>query len=174
MPYLRDEKLVRPWAIPGFEGLEHRIGGIEKEDITGNISYDPDNHEHMVKTRAAKVDNIADYIPLQQIDNGTADADVLILGWGGTYGALRNATAELLAEGKSVAHAHVRYMHPLPKNLETLLRNHKHVLIPELNNGQLIKIIRDKFLIDAKGLNKIQGLPFYSADIKNAVYKLLN
>jgi 2-oxoglutarate ferredoxin oxidoreductase subunit alpha len=174
MPYLRDEKLVRPWAIPGVEGLEHRIGGIEKEDITGNISYDPDNHEHMVKTRAAKVDMIADDIPLQTIDSGAENAAVLILGWGGTYGALKNATAELLAEGKSVAHAHVKYMHPLPKNLETLLRNHKHVLIPELNNGQLIKIIRDKFLIDAKGLNKIQGLPFYSADIKNAVYKLLN
>jgi 2-oxoglutarate ferredoxin oxidoreductase subunit alpha len=173
MPYLRDEKLVRPWAIPGVPGLEHRIGGIEKEDVTGNISYDPDNHEHMVKTRAAKIEKIADFIPFQQIDNGSADAEVLILGWGGTYGALKNATAELIAEGKSVAHAHLKYMHPFPKNLGDLLRNHRQVLIPELNNGQLIKMIRDKFLIDAKGLNKIQGLPFYTADIKNAVNQLL-
>ena len=174
MPYSRDEKLARPWAIPGVAGLEHRIGGIEKEDITGNISYDPANHEHMVKTRAAKISKIADYIPKQEIDAGPLKGDVLILGWGGTYGALRSATSELLAEGKSVAHAHLNYLNPLPKNLGEILGNYKHVLIPELNNGQLVKIIRDTFLIPAKGYNKIQGLPFYTADIKSAVNELIN
>ncbi len=173
MPYLRDEKLARPWAVPGVAGLEHRIGGIEKEDITGNISYDPDNHEKMVKTRAAKIAGIASYIPLQTIDQGAENADVLLLGWGGTYGALRNAVSELLAEGLSVAHAHLTYLNPFPKNLESLLRKHKYILIPELNNGQLVKIIRDKFLIDAQSLTKIQGLPFYTTDIKNAVYAIL-
>lgn len=165
LPYQRDEKLVRPWAIPGTAGLEHRIGGLEKQDITGNVSYDPDNHEHMVKTRQAKVDLIANYIPEQTIDNGPEKGKVLVLGWGSTYGAIKSAVTDLLAEGKSVAHAHLRYMRPFPKNLGAILKNYETVLIPELNNGQLIKIIRDQFLIDAKGFNKIKGVPITRAEL---------
>jgi 2-oxoglutarate/2-oxoacid ferredoxin oxidoreductase subunit alpha len=169
MPYQRNENLVRSWAIPGTPNLEHRIGGIEKQDITGNVSYDPDNHEHMVKTRQAKVDNIANDIPDQQIDNGNANAKVLVLGWGSTYGAIKTAVAALIADGKSVSHAHITYLSPFPKNLGTLLRNFDTVLIPELNNGQLIKLIRDKFLVDAKGIHKIKGVPFSKAELIEAI-----
>jgi 2-oxoglutarate ferredoxin oxidoreductase subunit alpha len=165
LPYQRDEKLVRPWAIPGTAGLEHRIGGLEKQDITGNVSYDPDNHEHMVKTRQAKVDLIANYIPEQKIENGPEKGKVLVLGWGSTYGAIKSAVADLLAEGKSVAHAHLRYIRPFPKNLGEILSNYEIVLVPELNNGQLIKIIRDQFLIDAKGYNKIKGVPITKTEL---------
>src|SRR5204862_3609081 len=165
MPYKRDEKLVRPWAIPGTPGLEHRIGGLEKEDGTGNVSYDPDNHQHMVKTRQAKVDKIADHIPLQTIDNGPEKGKVLVLGWGSTFGAIKSAVSELLAEGKSVAHAHLRYMRPFPKNLGEILRNYETVLVPEINNGQLIKIIRDVYFVDAKGYNKIMGIPITKTEL---------
>lgn len=174
LPYSRDEKLARPWAIPGTKGLEHRIGGLEKQNITGNISYDPENHEFMVKLRAERVERVADFIPEQKIDNGPEQGDVLILGWGGTYGALKTATRDLLAEGLSVAHAHLRYMNPMPKNIEKVLRSYKKVLVPELNNGQLVRIIRDKFLIDAQPLNKIQGQPFTTVEIKNKVKEMLN
>lgn len=174
LPYSRDEKLARPWAIPGTKGLEHRIGGLEKQNITGNISYDPENHEFMVKLRAERVERVADFIPEQKIDNGPEQGDVLILGWGGTYGALKTATRDLLADGLSVAHAHLRYMNPMPKNIEKVLRSYKKVLIPELNNGQLVRIIRDKFLIDAQPLNKIQGQPFTTVEIKNKVKEMLN
>ncbi len=169
MPYQRNENLVRSWAVPGTPNLEHRIGGIEKQDITGNVSYDPDNHEHMVKTRQAKVDNIAHDIPEQQIDNGTDKGNVLVLGWGSTYGAIKTAVASLIAEGKSVSHAHITYLNPFPKNLGALLRNYDTVLIPELNNGQLIKLIRDKYLIDAKGIHKIKGVPFTKAELIEAI-----
>ncbi|TBR18508.1 MAG: 2-oxoacid:acceptor oxidoreductase subunit alpha [Chitinophagaceae bacterium] len=165
MPYKRDEKLVRPWAIPGAAGLEHRIGGLEKEDITGNISYDPDNHQLMVKIRQAKVDKIADYIPLQKIDNGPEKGKLLVLGWGSTYGTIKSAVDELLTEGKSVAHAHLRYMRPFPKNLGDILKNYETVLIPEINNGQLIRIIRDVYFVDAKGYNKIMGIPITKTEL---------
>ena len=171
MPYKRDEKLVRPWAIPGTPGLEHRIGGLEKEDGTGNVSYDPDNHQHMVKTRQAKVDKIADYIPLQKIDNGPEKGKVLVLGWGSTFGAIKSAVSELLAEGKSVAHAHLRYMRPFPKNLGEILRNYETVIIPEINNGQLIKIIRDVYFVDAKGYNKIMGIPITKTELLEELKK---
>lgn len=171
--YARDEKLVRPWAIPGTPGLEHRIGGIEKQDGTGNVSYDPDNHQHMVKTRQAKVDKIADYIPLQTIDNGPAKGKVLVLGWGSTYGAIKSAVSELLSQGKSVAHAHLRYIRPFPKNLGQILKNYETVIIPELNNGQLIKIIRDEFLVDAKGYNKIMGVPLTKGELVDEISKYL-
>ena len=174
LPYSRDEKLARPWAIPGTKGLEHRIGGLEKQNITGNISYDPENHEFMVKLRAERVERVADFIPEQKIDNGPEQGDVLILGWGGTYGSLKTATRDLLAEGLSVAHAHLRYMNPMPKNIEKVLRSYKKILVPELNNGQLVRIIRDKFLIDAQPLNKIQGQPFTTVEIKNKVREMLN
>ena len=164
-PYKRDDKLVRPWAIPGTPGLEHRIGGLEKQDITGNISYDADNHQHMVKTRQAKVDKIADHIPVQQLDSGPEKGKVLILGWGSTYGAIKSACAELQAQGKSVAHAHLRYIRPFPRNLGELLGNYETVLIPELNNGQLIRIIRDVYFVDAKGYNKIKGVPITKGEL---------
>lgn len=172
-PYRRDEKLVRAWAVPGTAGLEHRIGGLEKEDITGNVSYDAENHQHMVKIREAKIDMIADYIPEQTLDSGPEKGDVLILGWGSTYGAIKSACRELQANGKSVAHAHLRYVRPFPKNLGEIVANYKHVLIPEINNGQLIKIIRDKFLVDAKGYNKIKGIPITRAELVEEVTKLL-
>src|SRR6187549_140510 len=173
MPYKRDEKLVRPWAIPGTPGLEHRIGGLEKEDGTGNVSYDPDNHQHMVKTRQAKVDKIADHIPLQEIDNGPEKGKVLVFGWGSTYGAIKSAVAELLAEGRSIAHAHLRYMRPFPKNLGEILRNYETVLIPEINNGQLIKIIRDVYFVDAKGYNKIMGIPITKTELVMKLEEML-
>jgi 2-oxoglutarate ferredoxin oxidoreductase subunit alpha len=172
-PYLRDEKLVRSWAIPGTPGLEHRIGGLEKEDITGNVSYDSDNHEHMVKTREAKVENIADYIPEQTLDSGPESGDILVLGWGSTYGSIRSAVTVLQAEGKAVSHAHLRYIRPFPKNLGKLISNFKTVLIPEINNGQLIKIIRDKYFVDAKGFNKIKGVPITKTELVEVLRNML-
>ncbi len=168
-PYLRDEKLVRPWAVPGTKGLEHRIGGLEKQDITGNVSYDPDNHEHMVKTRQAKVDLIANYIPEQKIDTGAQKGKVLVLGWGSTYGAIKSAVMELMAEGHAVSHAHLRYMRPFPRNLGEILTSFDTVLIPEINNGQLIKIIRDVYFVDAKGYNKIKGTPITKGELTQEI-----
>jgi 2-oxoglutarate/2-oxoacid ferredoxin oxidoreductase subunit alpha len=165
LPYKRDEKLARKWAIPGVKGLEHRIGGLEKEHETGNISYDPDNHEFMVKLRAEKIDRIADSIPLQAIDNGPEKGKLLILGWGSTYGSIKTAVKKALEEGYSVAHAHVRYIQPFPKNLGEILKNYDTVIVPEMNNGQLVKLIRDKYLVDAKGISKIKGIPFAVEEI---------
>ncbi|MCE2823769.1 MAG: 2-oxoacid:acceptor oxidoreductase subunit alpha [Sediminibacterium sp.] len=173
MPYKRDEKLVRPWAVPGTPGFEHRIGGIEKQDITGNVSYDPDNHQHMVNTRQAKVDMIADYIPLQQLDSGAATGKVLVLGWGSTYGAIKTAVTELQAAGHAVSHAHIKYMRPFPKNLGSIIAGFDKVLIPEINNGQLIKIIRDQYLVDAKGYNKVMGVPITKGEIIETVLNML-
>lgn len=173
MPYKRDEKLVRPWAVPGTPGFEHRIGGIEKQDITGNVSYDPENHQHMVNTRQAKVDMIADYIPLQQLDSGPETGKVLVLGWGSTYGAIKTAVTELQAAGHAVSHAHIKYMRPFPKNLGSIIAGFDKVLIPELNNGQLIKIIRDQYLVDAKGYNKVMGIPITKTEIMDTVLNML-
>jgi 2-oxoglutarate ferredoxin oxidoreductase subunit alpha len=164
-PYLRDEKLVRPWAIPGTPGLEHRIGGLEKQDITGNVSYDADNHEHMVKTREEKVNRIADYIPLQKLDSGAATGKVLVLGWGSTYGAIKSACAELQLEGHAVSHAHLRYIRPFPRNLGEILKGFDTVLVPEINNGQLIRIVRDQFFVDAIPYNKIKGVPITKTEL---------
>lgn len=172
-PYKRDEKLVRAWAIPGTPGLEHRIGGLEKQDVTGNISYDPDNHQHMVNTRQAKIDKIADYIPLQDLDSGPEKGKVLVLGWGSTFGAIKSAVAALLAEGHSVSHAHLRYLRPFPRNLGEILHNFDHVLIPEINNGQLIKIIRDVYFVDAKGYNKVMGVPITKGELIDRIRQML-
>lgn len=172
-PYARDEKLVRPWAVPGTAGLEHRIGGLEKQNITGNVSYDPENHQLMINIREEKVARIADYIPEQKIDLGEETGDVLVLGWGSTYGAIRSAVLELTAEGKKVSHAHIRHLRPFPKNLGSILKNFKTVLIPEINNGQLIKIIRDQFFIDAKGYNKMMGIPLTKSELVNEIGKYL-
>ena len=173
MPYKRDEKLVRPWAVPGTAGFEHRIGGIEKQDVTGNVSYDPENHQHMVNTRQAKVDKIADYIPLQQLDSGPETGKVLVLGWGSTYGAIKTAVTELQAAGHAVSHAHIKYLRPFPKNLGSIIAGFDKVLIPELNNGQLIKIIRDQYLVDAKGYNKVMGIPITKTEIIDTVLNML-
>ncbi|MFM2358759.1 MAG: hypothetical protein RLY16_752 [Bacteroidota bacterium] len=172
-PYKRDENLARPWAIPGTAGLEHRVGGLEKQNITGNISYDNDNHQLMVKTRQEKVDRIADHIPAQSLDSGPEKGKVLVLGWGSTYGAIKSAVRELQEEGIAVAHAQLRYVRPFPKNLGTILSNYDHVLIPEINNGQLIKIIRDQYLVDAKGFNKIKGIPLTKGELVEAVKAML-
>jgi len=159
LPYSRNEFLARPWAIPGEPGLMHRVGGLEKADGTGNVSYDPDNHQYMCETRAKKVLNIANDIPEQEL-TGPANGDLLVLSWGGTYGACYTAVKQAQAEGLSVSHAHLRYIHPFPRNLKTVLGNFKKVLIPELNLGQLRTLIRNEFLVDAVGLNKVQGKPF--------------
>jgi len=168
-PYKRDEKGVRKWAIPGDKNLAHRIGGLEKENETGNVSYDADNHEIMVKLRQEKVDKIADYIPLQTIDSGVESGEVLLLSWGSTYGVVKTAVNQLIDEGFSVGHAHVRYLNPLPKNLEEIIKRFDKVIMPEMNNGQFIKVIRDKFLVPAIGLNKIKGLPFATQEIIDKV-----
>ncbi|MGI9138960.1 MAG: 2-oxoacid:acceptor oxidoreductase subunit alpha [Sediminibacterium sp.] len=172
LPYKRNEKLARPWAVPGTPGLEHRIGGLEKQAETGNVSYDSENHEFMVKTREAKVEKIADYIPLQTIDSGKEKGKVLVLGWGSTYGTIKSAVQELNEKGREVSHAHIKYMRPFPKNLGDILKNFETVLIPEINNGQLIKIIRDKYFIDAKGYNRIMGSPIAKHELVAEIEKL--
>ncbi len=172
-PYLRDEKLVRPWAVPGTPGLEHRIGGIEKQNITGNVSYDPENHQLMVKIRQEKIDKIAEYIPEQQLDSGAEKGKVLVLGWGSTYGAIKSAISELQAAGHPVSHAHLRYLRPFPRNLGAIINNFETVLVPEINNGQLIKILRDVYLVDARGYNKIMGLPITKTELVEEIHKYL-
>lgn len=164
-PYLRDEKLARPWAVPGTPGLEHRIGGLEKQNVTGNISYEPENHQLMVKIRQEKVDKIADHIPEQKLDSGPDKGKILVLGWGSTYGAIKSACAEMQAKEHAISHAHLRYVRPFPKNLGDIIKNFDTVLIPEINNGQLIKIIRDVYFVDAKGYNKIMGVPITKTEL---------
>ncbi len=173
LPYKRNEKLARPWAIPGTPGLEHRIGGLEKQHETGNVNYESDNHEFMIKMRGAKVEKIADYIPLQTLDSGAEKGKVLVLGWGSTYGTIKSAVQELQAQGKSVSHAHVKYVRPFPKNLGTILKNFDTVLVPEINDGQLIRIIRDKYFVDAKGFNKMKGTPLAKHELLDAISALL-
>jgi 2-oxoglutarate ferredoxin oxidoreductase subunit alpha len=172
LPYKRDELLSRPWALPGTKGLMHRIGGLEKQDITGNVNYEPANHQHMVNTRAKKVENVASQIPLQEIE-GPPSGDLLVLSWGGTYGACKTAVETCLNQGLSVAHAHLRWLNPFPRNLEKILRSYNKVLIPELNTGQLRMFIRSKYLIDAQGLNKVQGRPFAVQEVVTAIRQQL-
>jgi 2-oxoglutarate ferredoxin oxidoreductase subunit alpha len=172
-PYKRNKDLVRPWAIPGTPGLEHRVGGLEKQDVTGNISYDPANHQHMVMTRQQKVDLIANHIPEQKLDSGPENGKVLVLGWGSTYGAIKSACIELQKEGHAVSHAHLRYIRPFPSNLGTLLKNFDHVLVPEINNGQLVRIIRDAYFIDARGYNKIMGVPITKGELVTEIRRML-
>jgi len=172
-PYLRDEKLVRPWAVPGTPGLEHRIGGLEKQNVTGNISYEPENHQLMVKIRQEKVDKIAEYIPEQKLDSGPDKGKILVLGWGSTYGAIKSACTELQAKGHAISHAHLRYVRPFPRNLGDIIKNFDTVLIPEINNGQLIKIIRDVYFVDAKGYNKIMGVPITKTELVMKLEEML-
>ncbi len=173
LSYKRDERLVRPWVIPGTKGLEHRIGGLEKQHETGNVSYDPANHERMVKLRAEKVDRIADGIANASVDSGREGAKVCVLGWGSTYGSIKGAVTELLAEGADVAHVHLRHLNPFPKNLGDLLRGFGKVLIPEINNGQLVHLIRSKYLIPAEPQNKVMGLPYTTTEIKSKIKEML-
>ncbi len=172
-PYSRDEKtLGRPWAIPGTPGLEHRIGGLEKEHITGNISYDPENHDFMVRMRAAKIDRIADDIPLQEID-GDSEGELLIVGWGSTYGSIKSAINSAREKGVSVSHIHIRHLNPFPRNLGEILYKFKNVLVPEINNGQLLKLLRAKYLVPATGFNMIKGLPLRSEEIEQRIHEIL-
>jgi 2-oxoglutarate/2-oxoacid ferredoxin oxidoreductase subunit alpha len=172
-PYLRDDTtLARPWAVPGTPGLEHRIGGLEKADILGNVSYDPDNHHRMQLLRQAKIAGIAADIPPLEV-HGPPEGDLLVLGWGSTYGAIRSAVERLQGRGASIAHAHLRYLNPLPANTGDVVRAYKHVLIPEVNLGQLLMLIRAKFLVDAVGYNKVRGKPFRIAELEAEADRLL-
>ncbi|HEV2368406.1 MAG TPA: 2-oxoacid:acceptor oxidoreductase subunit alpha [Acidimicrobiales bacterium] len=173
-PYLRDpETLSRPWAVPGTPGLEHRVGGIEKEDGSGNISYDPANHERMVRLRAAKVAGIAKDIPPVDVDHEDG-AVVLVVGWGSTYGSIQAAVRRVRARGKKVAHAHLVHLNPFPSNLGDVLRSYDKVLVPEMNLGHLSKMLRAEFLVDAKPVNKVQGQPFRVAELETAILETLD
>jgi 2-oxoglutarate ferredoxin oxidoreductase subunit alpha len=174
LPYKRDENGVRPWVIPGTKGLEHRIGGLEKQNETGNVSYDSINHEVMVKLRAEKVEKIANFIPLAKPDSGKEKGKLVVLGWGSTHGAIKTAMLELLDEGYDIAHVHLRHLNPFPKNLGELLHNYDKVLIPEMNCGQLLQLVRAKYLLPAIGLNKVQGMPFTTEEIKSKIIELYN
>jgi 2-oxoglutarate ferredoxin oxidoreductase subunit alpha len=172
LPYQRDERLARPWALPGTAGLMHRLGGLEKEDITGNVSYDPDNHQHMTNVRAERVAQIADDIPPQAV-NGPSRGKLLVLSWGGTYGTCTTAVQRCLAEGMSVAHAHLRYLNPFPKNLGEVLAGYDQILLPELNMGQLRMLVQARYLREVVGLNKVQGKPFTVSEVVFAITKLV-
>lgn len=171
MPYKRNEDLARPWAIPGTPGLMHRVGGLEKQDGTGEVSYDPDNHEHMVKTRAEKVARVADFIDEIEVDG--AQSGTLVISWGGTYGACHTAVKECVEAGVSVGHVHCRWISPFPRNLGEVIAKYDNVLVAELNNGQLRSLIKQEFLVDAKGLNKIQGKPFHVGEIVKAINQIV-
>jgi len=170
-PYLRNENLARPWAIPGTPGLEHRIGGLEKADITGNVNYDPDNHDKMVHIRDNKIKNIANDIPELKVE-GDETGDVLVLGWGGTYGTLKDSITRARAAGYKVSQAHLRYLNPLPKNTGDVLKNFKKILIPEINLGQLAKIIKSEFVISVEQFNLVRGLPLKSKDVLGKIIEL--
>src|SRR5919201_5867617 len=173
LPYLRDpDTLARPWAMPGTPGFEHRIGGLEKAEGTGNVSYDPDNHDYMVRVRQQKVDAIARDIPELVVDH-QAGADVLVLSWGGMYGPVAAGVRRVRREGGRVAHAHLTHLNPFPENTGHVLRSYGKVLIPEMNLGQLLKLVRAEFLVDAVGYNRVRGLPFRSSEIAEVIEGLL-
>jgi 2-oxoglutarate ferredoxin oxidoreductase subunit alpha len=169
LPYVRDEQtMARPWAIPGTPGLEHRIGGLERENETGNVNYDPANHGLMTDIRQAKIDGIASDIPLVEVD-GAGDADILLVGWGSTCGSITAATERLREDGVSVDRAHLTHLHPFPRNLGEVLANRKHIFVPELNKGQLVKLLRAEYLVDARAINKVMGTPFTAGEVVDAV-----
>jgi 2-oxoglutarate ferredoxin oxidoreductase subunit alpha len=174
-PFTRDPRtLARPWAIPGTQGLEHRIGGIEKADGSGNIDYDPDNHDLMVRTRAAKIEGIASSIPPLEVDDPSGEARVLVLGWGSTYGSIGAAVRRARRAGHNVAQAHLRHMNPFPANLGEVLRRYDKVLVPEINLGQLALLLRGKFLVDVISYNRVRGLPFRAAELAEAIEEVLS
>jgi 2-oxoglutarate ferredoxin oxidoreductase subunit alpha len=169
LPYLRNKDFVRSWAIPGTSGIEHRVGGLEKQENTGDVSYDPENHQKMTDLRQAKVDKIAGFIPSQKIDSGNEKGEVLVVGWGSTYGSIRTAVGELRNEGIDISHAHITYLNPFPENLGELLKGFETVIVPEINNGQLVRLIRYKYMIHAKGINKMKGRPFFVDELKQEI-----
>lgn len=171
-PYLRDENYVRPWAIPGTPGLEHRIGGLEKKDVYGNISYEPDNHEKMVHNRLNKVLKVADFIPEVEVD-GEQEGELLVISWGSTYGAIKEAIKNVREDGKKVSHLHLRYLNPFPKNLGNVISKFKKILVPELNLGQLALLLRNQFICDVIQYNKVQGQPFKIGEIVNKINEVL-
>jgi 2-oxoglutarate ferredoxin oxidoreductase subunit alpha len=172
LPFLRDpETLARPWAIPGTPGLAHRVGGIEKADRTGNISYDPDNHDTMVRLRQAKIDGID--VPDLEVDDPDGDADLLVIGWGSTYGPITAGVRRVRKEGKKVAQAHLRHLSPMPKNTGEVLRSYRKVLVPEMNLGQLALLLRGRFLVDAVGFNQVRGLPFTAPQMQDVINEML-
>jgi 2-oxoglutarate ferredoxin oxidoreductase subunit alpha len=169
-PFLRDpETLARAWALPGTPGLEHRIGGLEKDYDSGHISYDAENHQRMTDVRAAKIDGIANDIPEQDVAEGTDSGKLAVVGWGSTFGPISSAVSRLRDEGYDVSHIHLRHIWPMPRNLKALLGGFGKVLVPEMNTGQLLTVLRSEFLIDAEGLNKVTGQPFLVSEIENAV-----
>jgi 2-oxoglutarate/2-oxoacid ferredoxin oxidoreductase subunit alpha len=173
LPYARDpETLARPWAVPGTPGLEHRIGGLEKQDVTGNVSYDPDNHDLMTRLRAQKVAGIAGDIPELEVDDPDG-AELLVLGWGGTYGTIAAGVRRVRQAGGKVAQAHLHYLNPFPRNTGEVLRRYGRILVPEMNLGQLLKLIRAEFLVDAVGYNRVRGVPFRSSEIQEAIEAML-
>jgi 2-oxoglutarate ferredoxin oxidoreductase subunit alpha len=174
LPYSRDDRLARPWAVPGTPGLVHRIGGLERQDGTGNISYDAANHELMTRLRQAKVDGIAEDIPPLEVDDPTGDAELLILGWGSSLGTITEAARHVRAEGRAVATAHLRHLNPFPANIAEVVRAYRKVLIPEMNMGQLSTLIRARFLIDAQSYTKIQGLPIFAEELEREIARLLD
>ena len=171
--YVRDENLARPWAIPGTPGLQHRVGGLEKADVSGNISYDAENHERMTLLRAEKIARIAEDIPLLEVDDPDGDADLLLLAWGSSYGAVKAGIIRLRQAGHRVAQAHLTHLNPLPRNTEEVVRRYRKVLIPEMNMGQLAMIIRARFLVDADSFTKVQGLPFFPSEIEEQALRRL-
>jgi 2-oxoglutarate ferredoxin oxidoreductase subunit alpha len=174
LPYLRDEKLARPWAIPGTPGLRHRVGGLEKEDGTGDISYDPENHERMTHVRRDKVDRIAQDIPPLEVDDPDGDADVLVLGWGSTFGTIRAAARRVRNSGHKVATAHLMHLNPFPANIGDVLAGYRRVLVPELNLGQLSMLLRAKFLIDVRAYSKVQGQPIFAEELENEILRVMS
>jgi 2-oxoglutarate ferredoxin oxidoreductase subunit alpha len=173
-PYLRDpQTLARPWAVPGTPGLEHRVGGLEKQEGTGNVNYEPLNHERMVHLRAAKVEAVVQDVP-DAVPAGDPEGDLLLVGWGSTYGAITAALRSAREQGLKVGHVHLRYLNPLPKNLGAVLKRYKKVVVPEMNMGQLVMVLRAKYLVDAQGFNKIQGKPFKQAEIEAKIREVLS
>jgi 2-oxoglutarate ferredoxin oxidoreductase subunit alpha len=174
-PYLRDpETLARPWAVPGTAGLEHRIGGIEKADGSGNISYDPGNHDTMVRLRQAKIDGIARDIPPLAVDDPTGDAEVLVLGWGSTYGPIGAAVRVVREAGARVAQAHLRHLNPFPANTGDVVRAYRKVLVPEMNLGQLALLLRARYLVDAISYTQVRGMPFKSDELVDALRDVID
>jgi 2-oxoglutarate/2-oxoacid ferredoxin oxidoreductase subunit alpha len=173
MPYLRDDRLVRPWAVPGTPDVRHRIGGLEKEDVTGNISYEPENHDHMTRLRAERVARVE--VPDVEVDDPDGDASLLVLGWGSSYGAIQGAARRLRREqGLKLATAQVRHLNPLPDNLEHVLHSYERVLVPEMNMGQLSRLLRAEFLVDVESYTKVDGLPIFTRDVMEQVVERLS
>jgi 2-oxoglutarate ferredoxin oxidoreductase subunit alpha len=175
LPYKRDpQTLARPWAVPGTAGLEHRVGGLEKADVTGNVSYDPENHDLMTRLRAQKAAGIAADIPELEVDDPSGEASTLVLGWGSTYGPIGAAVRRVRAEGHAVATAHLHHLNPLPRNTGDVLRRYEKVLVPEMNLGQLLLLLRSQFLVDAVGYNRVRGRPFRSSELADAILALVD